>query len=328
MDLNTDHVRKFSSDSLSNLTSHVLHLLGTRFIPTDTDVAIVQGSVQYADEQIRAINAEIGKLTLKRDQLQQFRDVHTALMAPIRRLPDELLSVIFELCSPQPVSDPASNFSPLCPPLPSQAPLLLAQICREWRRVAVSTARLWSSIVSELGSTPQESLASTWLLRSASCPLRISLASSDFGSGLGYDADDHPLLQHSRRWQEADFSITPCQYRGLGSIKGQLPMLQKLRITGFGRFQLVNVFACAPRLRNIFLEMEPSFIAGLPWDQITECTLSVSVGGCLDALRQMTRLVSCRLQRCIKLEDGTPISPVVSHLHSLVLRDALNYLSP
>ncbi|KAJ7289476.1 hypothetical protein C8J57DRAFT_1459464 [Mycena rebaudengoi] len=58
-------------------------------------------------------------------------------------IPFEIVSKIFIDCLPPPAR---------VRPSPNQAPLLLAQICRQWRSVALSTADLWTSAALEYHS--------------------------------------------------------------------------------------------------------------------------------------------------------------------------------
>ncbi|KAJ6537117.1 hypothetical protein B0H19DRAFT_900608, partial [Mycena capillaripes] len=53
---------------------------------------------------------------------------------PILSLPDEITSTIFIHCLPA---------HGRVRPSPRRAPLLLAQICKLWREIALSTGQLW-----------------------------------------------------------------------------------------------------------------------------------------------------------------------------------------
>ncbi|KAJ7778606.1 hypothetical protein DFH07DRAFT_730648, partial [Mycena maculata] len=98
---------------------------------------------------------------------------------PVLALPIEITSRIFILCLPA-----AGRVKPS----PSTAPLLLAQICRDWRDVALSTCEIWSSIYFDdpldltIGWTAdpivdesRTKLLQTWLSRAKGHPISLGL---------------------------------------------------------------------------------------------------------------------------------------------------------
>ncbi|KAJ7770752.1 hypothetical protein B0H16DRAFT_1238326, partial [Mycena metata] len=91
-------------------------------------------------------------------------------------LPNEITARIFILC--------LSSQSRV-KPSPRKAPLLLAQVCRHWREVALSTAALWRSIdmdfkdrrwySSHLPISTKTRLLQTWLSRAKGSPLFVTV---------------------------------------------------------------------------------------------------------------------------------------------------------
>ncbi|KAJ7165735.1 hypothetical protein C8R46DRAFT_900433, partial [Mycena filopes] len=90
----------------------------------------------------RAFLAKIASIIDRyRDHLEQLKEVQrnaqaslTAVTYPVLTLPNEITSRIFPTCLP--TDGPVR-------PMPHTAPLLLAQICRHWRDVALSSCELW-----------------------------------------------------------------------------------------------------------------------------------------------------------------------------------------
>jgi hypothetical protein len=88
-------------------------------------------------------------------------------MIHINRLPPEVLGEIFSQCLPQ-----HPSFSP------TDAPLILTQICQKWRSTALNTPHLWSSFTipdwqSLFPGILQ--LAELWISRSRDTPLDVSI---------------------------------------------------------------------------------------------------------------------------------------------------------
>ncbi|KAJ7058455.1 hypothetical protein C8F01DRAFT_291348 [Mycena amicta] len=117
-------------------------------------------------------------------------------------LPFELGSMIFEYTlvpSPTPLRR-------------TQAPLLLTGICREWRRAAVHTASLWTTIFIRLHDSPKEppqdpssqlEYAATWLHRARTLPLSFVLQCHHAETG---ERLLQAIMPYHERWK--DISLT------------------------------------------------------------------------------------------------------------------------
>jgi hypothetical protein len=116
------------------------------------------------DSEMDQMQAALEALRQKREALLKFTAEHDTILAPIRRLPLELLTDIFARCSP-----------PLTLWEEQGAPLLCAQVCAGWRKAAVATQRLWSSIRVSYHGCLNMSLFETWLSRANSCALSVSI---------------------------------------------------------------------------------------------------------------------------------------------------------
>ncbi|KAJ3506655.1 hypothetical protein NLJ89_g6750 [Agrocybe chaxingu] len=180
--------------------------LSTNLLPPSTILNAANGLLTEYDEELKMHLAELKKLQalvqgvqdrVKATQ-QSIVDCQTVL-SPARRLTDDVLGEIFYNCLPR-------HRNSLI--LPSDAPLLLTQVCSSWRAVALSSPRLWSRLhISFPGNMPaskrevnhrgmysnldlytQRIIAAypsvmtkrceaveVWLKRSGSCPLSLSL---------------------------------------------------------------------------------------------------------------------------------------------------------
>nr|GAT57132.1 predicted protein [Mycena chlorophos] len=94
--------------------------------------------------------ASLGELNLELFRLSTY---------PTLSLPPELLSEIFIHCLPAAGVDSSSTND-------TQAPLLLTQVCKTWKRVALSTPQLWTALNCNFDSE-------SWADRGSSMPLRF-----------------------------------------------------------------------------------------------------------------------------------------------------------
>ncbi|KAF9065068.1 hypothetical protein BDP27DRAFT_1425134 [Rhodocollybia butyracea] len=146
--------------------------------------------------------ARIAQLQLERDRLQADLEALRVELSPIRRIPLEILSEIFVHCLPVPRR---TGFSVATP---SKAPLLLSQICRRWRSVAISIPKLWSSLSIQIKDRcyPNISLVQTFLDRSLLHPFSFRLKESLVSNT---DLSLTPavfelLLKAYHRWQDVE----------------------------------------------------------------------------------------------------------------------------
>ncbi|KAK7018879.1 hypothetical protein R3P38DRAFT_2978843 [Favolaschia claudopus] len=137
-------------------------------------------------------------------------------MAPIRRMPHDVLEQIFIACLPAHRN---------CVMSAQEAPVLLGRICSSWRSLSLATPRLWCRLHIVLPNSDRSpsfpdlciskiaqrlEVASTWLTRSGDCPLSISLERNLYpGSDLDPQEKFLELLtRHILRWQNMRLSLT------------------------------------------------------------------------------------------------------------------------
>ncbi|ESK93439.1 hypothetical protein Moror_1720 [Moniliophthora roreri MCA 2997] len=166
--------------------SHFKSVLNTNYAASAAERGQIRELLIQPLEELARLNTEISRLksTLTyllshRERLQIFVNSHKALISPIRRLPDEILSEIFLYCLPHDRNPTRST---------GEAPLLLTLVCERWREVALSTARLWTALHIYLPPRPQKYEQTfsqllerrsmgmkTWFSRSGSLPVSFSL---------------------------------------------------------------------------------------------------------------------------------------------------------
>ncbi|KAJ7465300.1 hypothetical protein FB451DRAFT_434089 [Mycena latifolia] len=113
------------------------------------------------------------QLRIQLDRTRRFVRYHQALIAPIRRLPVELMSEVFLLTLVDIGDDGVGS---LYWDDDREGTLLLCKVCRTWREIAISTPALWNilSVVLHSSLRPLDWI-STWLERSRSFPLYVQV---------------------------------------------------------------------------------------------------------------------------------------------------------
>ncbi|KAL1657964.1 hypothetical protein GGF50DRAFT_131950 [Schizophyllum commune] len=98
-----------------------------------------QKSIAYFNEAMISLQCRLDELRAHRDRLVIEQERKLALIAPIRRLPPEVLTTIIGLAMELPFADEADSS------LMVMHPVTLA--CQRWRALAFAAPRLWSKIV-------------------------------------------------------------------------------------------------------------------------------------------------------------------------------------
>jgi hypothetical protein len=153
-------------------------LLGNNNVPSPSETKLIHAAMHGVHHDLRRLSSEINRVQTLLSNLMRNRDLlcryyycQRALLAPVRRLPPEILSQIFLACLTF-YHEGNFVFSP------RKDVLLLGQICRYWRDVAISTPRLWSTLRVDLRVQNMDrelEMTSKWLAHSGGAPLTVLL---------------------------------------------------------------------------------------------------------------------------------------------------------
>ncbi|KAJ6457530.1 hypothetical protein C8R47DRAFT_170014 [Mycena vitilis] len=316
---------------------------------------LLAGSQKQFDElteELTRLDTMRNEICRKRRDLQQFIDMHLALLSPARRLPEDVLRSIFMACLPT-TRNPAINGR--------EAPLLLGQICRAWRSVALATPRLWAAIHIVV---PSNSLAQrvmdrvvVWLYRSGAVPLHISIVLSSFYD-FASNNDISPLLSAlvavSRRWETIEM-LLPGNFLAASPLRSltaeAVPFLETVQIGEGGLHTTIPMggqwnsalatpvdgaalkFLATRSLRNLKFS-GPMNKAPVFWDSLTCLSIAGSAQGiitgfdALTFLQQCTSLRSCEL-RIIDFMPADQLAPVnnfsLPHLTHLSIASSTSF---
>jgi len=241
----------------SDLTSQI----GTNYIPSEEELDHIKNSIlpkpisKLADleREIDRIQETYSSLMEQRQALLAEIEGYHNLISPARRLPIDILQEIFLHTLPTPHNALMD---------PHKCPLLLTRICHGWRKIALSTPQLWSSIhipipplasghhhpwgLMDFGNSPEEFKVSAlsflqkyaiyianWLGRSGECPLSISLFDSRDSSSSKehYDIIIDSLLPLARRWKKLTLDTrSPFLGRIAELTEYDVPLLESLSL--------------------------------------------------------------------------------------------------
>jgi hypothetical protein len=295
-------------------------VLGTNFVPSDEECRRIRNllvapidELEETKREITRLKLELEELARKRDELTEHIDLHLALVSPARRLPEDVVREIFTASIP---SDRHPSLST------KGSPVAMTLICSDWRRVALSMPRLWTSLHVEMPESSSFKLAHTrlqsWLLRSAHLPLSISISFPYGGSESLLPA----LIQHSDRWEH--IRITGDTFDKLSPLKTlsprDVPLLKT--ISTMVRCDEIESdphsfsFLGAKSIRGISIDRDrpfPDFQALISWSQLRQLSFEApfSVGEALAILRQCPNLETWRLSICEDYTDvGPPLPPI------------------
>ncbi|KAJ7062626.1 hypothetical protein C8F01DRAFT_1134757 [Mycena amicta] len=328
------------------------HLLHTNAAPSLAERKAVSTylPVQYKD--LAAWNGEVARLesllteaVRRRDGLQRLIDEHLILLSPIRCLHDDILREIFLHTLPETRNTAFSA---------DEGPLLVSQICRWWRNIALTTPRLWASmhiVLPDIARIPRVvDVTKTWLERSAAVPVDFTVGLAHLWAleirisrPLGTDFANlvSLLVAHSSRWRSVSFDIphhderSPLTFLSVSDV----PLLRSVsfsvhhRPMGHGLDELPlsvipSTFLTAPTLKSFkFDGRYISLPQNISWATLRQLKLTVDFGP-----RAENMLIPLHiLQHCQQLESldmlltGWSLDPAPLHPITLPRLTHLSY---
>ncbi|KAJ3522050.1 hypothetical protein NMY22_g12054 [Coprinellus aureogranulatus] len=223
----------------------------TSYAPSDEEIMILRQSLGEYEKKLDISSRKILELqhalsleVAQREAFSQAIEEHRALLAPIRRVPVDVLQEIFyTITADSDASSPSSDLSPRNPSL------IISQVCRRWRDVALASPHLWTTLgirCPRLEPTPHYlptwtskmssliELVKLWTARSGQCPISLNIENEEdqvrkednrtiTSSNYWYGLLTAALQQSSLRWTNVSLS--------LGVSWTSRPLLEFLRMT-------------------------------------------------------------------------------------------------
>ncbi|KAH9478364.1 hypothetical protein JR316_0008818 [Psilocybe cubensis] len=274
---------------LPDTSSYFDRLTKNNEVPIDSTMAEVRKLLSDPLKQLEEIEMETKRLETKRLDIEASIRNFRRILAPVRRVPHDILCTIFEHCLP-------TDRNPTM--AADEAPMLLTRVCSTWRSIAMGSPRLWAQIYIPFRRetddyryqrwagdpvVPQNLMTTVlqnrcyaiqeWLSRSGDLPLSISIGYQrglprNYTANIDAVAIDkltqmllEILLLLSPRWQSLDINLPDGMYYELEKMLSThtLPFLRRLRISTFplpdwtpGRFPPTSLLR-APNLKYVSL---------------------------------------------------------------------------
>ncbi|SJK98753.1 uncharacterized protein ARMOST_02022 [Armillaria ostoyae] len=240
----------------------------------DTDCDWILENIEVLQQQISVYDALLDRIDGVRSEMQRCRDVvhkslaaYSSTLAPIRRLPIDILRTVFREIQLSMWSDRGSPKDHQALDF-SQGPWNLGHVCGAWRDIVLSYPQLWSHLVlhfweSHPAETPHHTVLAlkAMILRSAQHPLDIIFALDDDKEDAAVQAFS-VILEESYRWRSMDLQMSLTLLEQLKVVRGKIHCLESLTmqtpyIPHSGREELDedvrSVFFDAPRLQKVSL---------------------------------------------------------------------------
>jgi hypothetical protein len=305
--------------------------------------AILDPQIDLLEKLSSAISKVHTELQIHRNKMNQIKVEHQRLASSglMRQMIPEILSEIF-LHHQSPFSflaDLKNNSLRLGDPSLTMeqavynsfsllyGPLLLTQICRRWREVAISTPQIWTTISfvesrSNL-SKPSPNLVDLWVTRSRQLPLRIciqEISKLEIGRSRLMHKAIHRLFHYSHRWQELYIASSnfKSRWKRFYAFRSRLPLLRVLVLQswqeafrGIPDSGDLDLFSDAPLLTEVSISQSPGFLASMvfPFSQLTRVNFKrISLFAFLGFLAKAPQLEECKIA-CFLTEDTSLTLP-------------------
>jgi hypothetical protein len=244
-------------------------------------------------------------------------------LAPVRRLPTEILAEILQLVP----ETQSYNDGGLV--VARESPLPLTQICDHWRSTTFSIPTLWSFVDVTLNKRLESYLENRrrevelHLSLSKDAPLSIVLSSNCDNEIIHWEPFIRALAPCFHRCRFIHLDIAEPALAYLGQYAGSFFNLLAIKFHGKLAFfrnipQACDTFSKVHTLRmaSIWGIYNPDHLF-LPWSQLTRLNLTLRASGCISALEQAVNVEVCRLHFFQSFLHFGPRRITLLHLRAL-----------
>ncbi|KAK0234328.1 hypothetical protein IW262DRAFT_145871 [Armillaria fumosa] len=290
--------------------------------------AIGKGLGYFArlQERIGQARASLEMLLDEERHVNRTIESYRTILRPIRRVPEDIVREIFFSFHVETEKRGKDSLDR------SFVPLILSQVCREWRSIALSTSRLWSSLRLDFdlyhNELPCQYLLQTYFLRSATHDITLYIRSTREIS------DSHlmpVILLSAPRWISLSVTIPYDSLHAFYAARGSLRRLNRLCVEFIDddipelpdglAMPIFDAFEYASLLRSVCIEGVPDIPKRiiLPWSQLTEYVGQDWTASYIDILKRAPAMERISLQ-CDEDSEVGGVFPPSSHQRLNILR--------
>ncbi|KAJ3901186.1 hypothetical protein F5879DRAFT_969471 [Lentinula edodes] len=268
--------------------------------------------IETLDEQIKKLDCtcdtHISDLMHQKDtKLLEIASLRN-ILSPVRRIPVELLSKIFELsCSPD------YHFYPQYDII--RYTFILSRVCVSWRTIAYATPRIWTRLCLSISEhskaiTKNVGWVQDWLSRSLALPIELYLNTVT-------DNNDHiigmcrileSVMEHSHRIRLLELSGYSDPFHPIFVLPpSSFPVLEKISIEMYDDFlppeipRPIRAFLGAPKLSDIKIIRPHSIYTLEPLSLPTKQIATLTIDGSRELITHDPLVYAGILQQCQNL---------------------------
>jgi hypothetical protein len=227
------------------------------YFPSAPEAAVILESIREAQLEIDVLSQNISDLQeaikpleAQRARAETYTRFQQSLLAPIRKLPSEVLAEIFLYCIPRIVIEGAVK----------NRPMQLAGVSGYWRHIIQNLQVFWSSFdvnLTQMADHPMGraiSAVGVAVTRSGVSPLRFHLVAPSHDAAPAAIWIISVLYPHRQRWQCVSLSLSfPHILQRTPLVRQEFPALRSLRMHSHTRLiNVIDAFELAPQLTQLY----------------------------------------------------------------------------
>ncbi|KAK0440594.1 hypothetical protein EV421DRAFT_1815848 [Armillaria borealis] len=254
------------------------------YVPSASDVHQIKESLSAIEKEVQRYDDELFRLyTLVAQRESEQRELKLnaekcrSILAPIRRLPNEMLSEIFAQCCKQ-----GDEYANCISDTRTLSAMSISLVCSRWRSLAIPMKSLWAvfPINPTAVSTFTLQCLQMYISRSGDVPLTIQVPPV-YGNVTAAALDGaseffNVLVDAAPKWRKMDIGSVYFDQR-LSPIKHHLQNLEELNVDSDCLLATDHdIFADAPKLRTLSIGLTPEAASHtFPYPQISKLTLYI-----------------------------------------------------